>query len=338
MASGIFAFNVDLSSLFVAGSSPGVVTGYKLSSGQDIATIFSPYVTGKSKSYATGILTSSGEDISDLFSCKSFPLIVYSGCCLWLDAADTTTITKNDTKVSQWNDKSPNNYHMLQTVTDNQPTYDTVNKINGLPTLSFTKLLQNYLYGNTAANNFGVGYNSYAIFIVCYYPNNLLGSLYSKSLYGAQSGRIIINRDTTGTSLLFTKTDPTNHSSPISDTYTGTYRIIELIINRNQGIDTSYQNGTLLQNYTYASDITTNYPSTNTMLIGAYNNSSGLSNPPQAGYYLNGNVAEIVSFSNPFDMTDVTRQKMEGYLAWKWGLKTTLPEGHPYRLSAPTPI
>lgn len=34
-------------------------------------------------------------------------------------------------------------------------------------------------------------------------------------------------------------------------------------------------------------------------------------------------------------MTLAARQKMEGYLAWKWGLEANLPAGHPYKAARP---
>ena len=36
------------------------------------------------------------------------------------------------------------------------------------------------------------------------------------------------------------------------------------------------------------------------------------------------------------DVSEETRQKMEGYLAWKWGLEMNLPSGHPYEFAPPT--
>ena len=49
--------------------------------------------------------------------------------------------------------------------------------------------------------------------------------------------------------------------------------------------------------------------------------------------YLNGWMAEAV-FSAANDGT-TPRQKMEGYLAWKWGLTGNLAGGHPYKSSPP---
>lgn len=43
----------------------------------------------------------------------------------------------------------------------------------------------------------------------------------------------------------------------------------------------------------------------------------------------NGDLGEIVEVRAT--LADDERQKLEGYLAWKWGLQAQLPAGHPYR-------
>ena len=67
----------------------------------------------------------------------------------------------------------------------------------------------------------------------------------------------------------------------------------------------------------------TNSP-TGTLYVGSANGG--------ASYWLNGDMGELL-FLNTSPSTD-DRQKLEGYLAWKWGL--TLASGHPYELVAPT--
>jgi hypothetical protein len=47
-----------------------------------------------------------------------------------------------------------------------------------------------------------------------------------------------------------------------------------------------------------------------------------------------GEIAEIVVL--PEAASVAPRQRIEGYLAWKWGLEANLPSGHPYELAAPT--
>ena len=44
---------------------------------------------------------------------------------------------------------------------------------------------------------------------------------------------------------------------------------------------------------------------------------------------LNGGVGEVVAFKG--QLSDENRQKMEGYLANKWGITANLPSGHPYK-------
>jgi len=52
------------------------------------------------------------------------------------------------------------------------------------------------------------------------------------------------------------------------------------------------------------------------------------------GYqFLNGFIAEVVVTDTLLSTDD--RQKLEGYLAWKWGLVANLPSGHPYKIKPP---
>jgi hypothetical protein len=36
-----------------------------------------------------------------------------------------------------------------------------------------------------------------------------------------------------------------------------------------------------------------------------------------------------------YEATTDNRQKLEGYLAWKWGMVPNLPVDHPYKTSPP---
>lgn len=51
---------------------------------------------------------------------------------------------------------------------------------------------------------------------------------------------------------------------------------------------------------------------------------------------INSYISEIAYFQSVLSTAD--RQKMEGYLAWKWGLQTYLPSGHPYLSAPPGPL
>lgn len=51
------------------------------------------------------------------------------------------------------------------------------------------------------------------------------------------------------------------------------------------------------------------------------------------GNYWKGVIQEVVVGNRK--LTAQERQRMEGYLAWRWGLASQLPAGHPYRNAAP---
>jgi hypothetical protein len=161
--------------------------------------------------------------------------------------------------------------------------------------------------------------------------NTTICGIFNKAVFGSQSGRIVMTQDGSGLLIKYMHGGDAGLAYT-SATYTiGNYRILELIVNRTANMDYAYQNGTLTRSFAITD--TTNYTDTvNNMLIGAYNNSAGTG--IQAGYYLSGNVAEIVAYKG-VDMNDTNRQNIEGYLAWKWGIQTFLPAAHPYRNVAP---
>jgi len=76
-----------------------------------------------------------------LMSCSSLNAAISSpdeldGCVLWLDAADTATITVTEGRVSQWSDKSATAAHMIQADAAKRPLTGQLN-LNGLNTLYF---------------------------------------------------------------------------------------------------------------------------------------------------------------------------------------------------------
>jgi hypothetical protein len=263
-----------------------------------------------------------------------------------MDAADSSTVTLSSTNISKWTDKSTNKYTMNQSNATKQPTY--TNSLNGLSTLTFASASSQYLYGDTSANTFSVGTNCYSIFAVCkILSTSTYGSVFTKSLYGAAAGKIRLGRDNSKYACLVSHNLSNNNLSPNSTIDSNNeYRILEMVINRVSGYDYVYENGNTTAKVSYGpytSDTGTNLTNSLEMLIGAYGSTTGTpGSTPTVGYYLLGDIAEIVSFANPYDMTTAKRQWVEGYLAWKWGLQTLLPSSpvHPYysmRPSAPPP-
>ena len=100
-----------------------------------------------------------------------------------------------------------------------------------------------------------------------------------------------------------------------NDTYANnTYRMLELIVNRIESKDYSYQNGNQLQSPKFISPVDTS--------------GTGV----QAGLFY---VAEIIAYKSAH-IDKATRETIEGYLAWKWGLQGSLPADHTYKSFAPT--
>ena len=66
------------------------------------------------------------------------------------------------------------------------------------------------------------------------------------------------------------------------------------------------------------------------VVIGAwYNNVT-----PAFSKYLTGEIAEVIAYAG--QLTEAERQKIEGYIAHRYGLSSNLPSTHPYRNFAPT--
>ena len=61
----------------------------------------------------------------------------FSDLTIWLDASDTSTITKDGSnRVSQWDDKSTNGYNVTQTITSGKPATNA-STMNGLNVITF---------------------------------------------------------------------------------------------------------------------------------------------------------------------------------------------------------
>jgi len=88
---------------------------------------------------------------------------------------------------------------------------------------------------------------------------------------------------------------------------------------------TLYRNGS--QDATGAQDVGT-LGTLNRFAIGALARTT-------VGGYATGTISEIIIHTTAIS-TD-TRQRIEGYLAHKWGLTASLPNDHPYKTVGPTP-
>jgi hypothetical protein len=81
-----------------------------------------------------------------------------SGLVAWWDASDTATITHSSNAVSQWNDKSGNGYHLVQSTGAAKPTTNTRTQ-NGLNCLDFDG-------GDVMTGSISLGLTNFTIVVV----------------------------------------------------------------------------------------------------------------------------------------------------------------------------
>ena len=248
---------------------------------------------------------------------------------LWLDAADLSTVTTVSGGVSQWNDKSGNARHFSQGASASRPTVNAT-AINGKPALVFDGVNDSLAAGSAVIPT------THSLFVL-FVPTleNATGSLIGQWEAG-QTGRFLFgcNQDCGGQTL-------SGRLNPFNSTATqgncgggGAGLAADVVIANTPTIiesisATGAENWKLLKNGTEwdSATITSVYQGINTAL--GVTSASGTSN------YYDGQIAEVILAASVLSVGD--RQRIEGYLAHKWGLTADLPSNHPYKTAVPVP-
>lgn len=262
-----------------------------------------------------------------------------SNCLLWLDSDDSDKITTVSSTVntylgyvpglyiSQWNDKSGNNNHFTQNDYSYQPLL-LHTKING----------RNIITANGYYNNLKFLTNS----------NITLGTTYTiftASFNGNFGGPLLYGKATSTNLYLFYGVNRNNYFT----TYVGngttwndtTGTTVQLSGSSFQLTGTNTDTGGVM----YISGMTNN--GTSNGLVPYYN---GVAQPAKNGTtssftglsILGNDVSGFNAFCGDILIYNTVlstnaRQKIEGYLSWKWGVQQNLPSNHPYR-SVPPPM
>jgi hypothetical protein len=245
------------------------------------------------------------------------------GCLVWLDAADSNTITGSP-QVTEWRDKSGRGSNAtstgaLGTVTAGDP-------INSRNTLRFghsqTLNLPNFTVSNTQSTIFAV----------------LRGITFTPQPTSTGSGYFLWSR-TTDNFVNFSGNEqfavyqnvPANRSylfvmgpggernwgNLASNAFHNTTSVVTIA-----GVSYASSNGTSLP-------MVANGNISNTVFTASTYQISTSRNIGDVKTY---DLGELIVYDGTLSLTDI--QQVEGYLAWKWG--TTLPVGHPYRGLPPT--
>lgn len=242
------------------------------------------------------------------------------GTELWLDGSDSSTITETSGAISQWNDKSGNIINTYPVNSSASPTYLS-NGINGNPSIDFNGTSHELLIPPSKLSLFGSFNTSFAIVAK---RDNSAGRTEITFAIGNQTygngisdlPRWTDNIMYSQIGLLSARPTPTSviNDQPYINCVTG------------GSLQLSYTNGELIGTG-LAQSTSSNYYAEG----GAIGSGRAVSS---SGRYFDGKIAEVIIFSSVLSTNE--RQKVEGYLAHKWGLTANLPSDHPYKTGAPT--
>jgi surface protein len=263
------------------------------------------------------------------------PASLGADLALWLDADDAGTITLNGSDVAQWDDKSGNGNDVSNGAASTQPAY-LATGWNGNPTVSFTATGQEFLF-KAGVSNFA----SNDDFTLA----SAFEFLQTTNAWDMATGwRSVPNTSTSpngGTPILQcmggTDTQIGVHHTDVADTRIKvdvTSRLGKKIATVGRSGGTDGNGGAVTVTSTGFSQPTYQTDATQTWTSAAATGFQ-IGGKQQVGTaYGDKYVSEVVGFNTK--LSTENRQKLEGYLAWKWGLEANLPTLHPYKNSPPT--
>jgi hypothetical protein len=235
----------------------------------------------------------------------------------WYDAADAGTMWDDTvgtipatTSVARWDDKSGNNRHVTQSTSDKRPaTASTIGSLNAIQYDGTDDELQNMTFGISSLN--------LSIFAVQRYVTRVMSDAsFAINRTTATEGSIThYDADTANHSMTYRYPTPTTYmvyASPTAD------QLMSYVKNGTSDQEV-WENGTSKRTKT---DAMTTFTS-QLLALGSRNGAN----------YGNVRHGEIIILGSAANDSD--RQKIEGYLAHKWGLAANLPSDHPYKNTPP---
>ena len=266
---------------------------------------------------------------------------------LWLDAGDSGTVILNGSDVSEWRDKSGNDRHASQATAARQPEYVSPAQ-NGLGALRFNAADENFMTaGTTSTWNFLHNGSNAAVFmtararstgedpntVLCYLATSS-GSSNDIGFYLAYDDRASIPRNNSLLSqvargVVGVRAAFTSANDLITP---GDYSVIGTYVDADNGTAVNRLKFRVNGGAEAGSNSDLNAPSaansTNVLHLGCF-----AAGTDPRGLYFTGDICEVLIFNNHPATAD--RERIEGYLAHKWGVAANLPAGHPYKTSAP---
>jgi len=251
----------------------------------------------------------------------------YSNCVLWLDAADTSSITRSGTSVTQWNDKSGVGNHVVSGNITGTLTYTTRTVSTSGSSYFFAPV------STQRATN-----TNFQLFMVYTWLNSSTNT--NQALWGGDQGgwnrlQLLNFPGLTGDSYILSWGNQNSGTAPNGLSYTGLNTASQIIYHASyNGFTTDgsalYINGNNQGNFTDSASAGSPNPILTNTWFSAIGPETGGQYPSQIAFN------EIIIYTTT--LTTNQRQQIEGYLAWKWGLKNSIGRGHPFFLSPPVPV
>jgi hypothetical protein len=265
---------------------------------------------------------------------------------LWLDANDSATVIQSGGAVTSWRDKSGNGRNATA---DGNPTYSATGMSTSKPAVQLDGTGDGFVSSITGIGSF----NALDVYMVTQTTTAAAADTNSGVFWGygntsAAGGSYPANSglffsSTTGALSGETLTVGAETVAAIvgrlgSSTYTRAANTAQILNSRYSTSGTSaLLNGSVIT-LDLLNQITTTtntapssvaYTFDSNFYIGTFRNATTLVYSPAIKF------AEIVVSSTLLSTLD--RQKLEGYLAHKWGLGANLPNDHPYKTVGPKP-
>ena len=234
-----------------------------------------------------------------------------SGLQLWLDGADSSSMTFSGSNVTVWNDKSGNGNNGTATGT---PTLSQ-NKLNDKSMISLDG--SSYFLGSMSDTNTTLTAFFIGITHVSQSVNARVVSLGTTSAndYSSSSRCVAIY-----------------HPASSVGTYRNPSQSLASITLDQPYIACSLYDGTNGYTFLNGSASGSSFASTGSFNISAYGVGNYV-NAPTNNEAFTGFMGEILVYNTA--LTASQRRKVEGYLSWKWGVQSILPTTHAWTKNSP---
>ena len=243
---------------------------------------------------------------------ETFLPSMVSGMQLWLDASVASNYALSSSNVTTWFDRSGNGRN--GTLKSGAAVIQS-NTLNGYPTVNFTAAtFAGYSTFSTVTSNVEP-----SVFMVMKLYNTSATVMRQFLLAGNQGVRMLQTRESGGFGGLQTininwEVAPTTLHPTASYFQTFAQQPVNYMLNTTNGSNLNFGNQGRTSGFTY-----------NSWQFGV--------NATNA--WMDANVAEVLMYHGM--MNNIDRQRIEGYLAWKWGLESSLADTHPYKTIRPSP-